>query len=265
MPFTFSHPAAVLPIHSRFKKWIPLSALVIGGLVPDAAYYLPMPEHFKQNSHTLLGTFSSSLPVGIFFLLIFYWLAGPVVFLLPSPHRDALQSRLKPPPASIQQALLAALGIVIGAWSHVLWDSCTHAKGWIVRQTPLLRNMLFGNTIPGYQVVQYLSTILGVWVLLYSYTKWMKAAGFRVWTWPRPCWRFHLWLTVVFACLVAAVIESHAIHVVASGHFPQSRHFVLVLLTSFVRNMLIALCTVSIGTKMLLLYSSQQPHLKTPP
>src|SRR5277367_5096090 len=111
MPFTFSHPAAVLPIHSRFKKWILLSALVIGGLVPDAAYYLPMPEHFKQNSHTLLGTFSSSLPVGI---------------LLPSPHRDALQSRLKPPPASIQQALLAALGIVIGAWSHVLWDSCTH-------------------------------------------------------------------------------------------------------------------------------------------
>src|SRR5450631_2612712 len=102
MPFTFSHPAAVLPVHSGFKKWIPLSALVIGSLIPDAAYYLPMPEHFKQNSHTLLGTFSSSLPVGIFVLFIFYWIAAPAAFLLPSPHRDALQSKLTPRPASIQ-------------------------------------------------------------------------------------------------------------------------------------------------------------------
>ena len=64
MPFTFSHPAAILPIHSRFKNWIPLSALVIGSLVPDAAYYLPTPEHFRTHSHTLLGTFSTSLPFG---------------------------------------------------------------------------------------------------------------------------------------------------------------------------------------------------------
>src|ERR1700722_20195529 len=95
MPFKFAHPAAVLPIHSRLKKWIPLSALVIGSLVPDAAYYLPMPEHFKHNSHSLLGTFSSSLPLGIFIWLVFYWLAAPVVCLLPSPHRDALRSKLR--------------------------------------------------------------------------------------------------------------------------------------------------------------------------
>jgi len=265
MPFTFSHPAAVLPIHSRFKKWIPLSALVIGSLVPDAAYYLPMPEHFKQNSHTLLGTFSSSLPVGIFFWLIFYWLAAPAVFLLPSPHRDALQSKLKPAQVSIQQALVVALGIVFGAWSHVLWDSCTHAKGWVVRQTPLLRDPLFGNAILGYQVVQYLSTILGLCVLLYAYDKWMKASGFRLWTWRGFCWRCHLWLGVVVTCLVAAIIESHTIHAIASASFLYNRHFGFVFLTGFARDMLIALCTVSIGAKMLGLCSSHEPYLKTPP
>src|SRR5271154_5079705 len=130
MPFTFSHPAAVLPVQSRFKNWIPLSALVIGSLVPDAAYYLPRPEHFKQNSHTLLGTFSSSLPAGFFVWLVFYWFAAPVVFLLPDPHREAIRSQLEPRLASVQQALGVTSGILIGAWSHVLWDSFTHERGW---------------------------------------------------------------------------------------------------------------------------------------
>src|SRR6266478_1513048 len=97
MPFTFSHPAAVLPIHSKLKKWTSLPALVIGSLIPDAEYYLPMPEHFKQNAHTLLGTFSSSFPVGILALLIFYWIRSEAVFLMPNPHRLALQSRMKAP------------------------------------------------------------------------------------------------------------------------------------------------------------------------
>src|ERR1700721_4280007 len=96
MQFSFSHPAAVLPVHSRFKNWIPLSALVIGSLVPDAEYYLPMPEHFRNHSHTLLGTFSTSLPLGILLWLVFYWPALSAVYFLPSPHRAATAPQLNP-------------------------------------------------------------------------------------------------------------------------------------------------------------------------
>src|ERR1700678_3162468 len=145
MPFTFSHPAAVLPIHFRLKTWIPLSALVIGSLVPDAAYYLPMPEHFKQNSHTLLGTFSSSLPAGVLLWLIFYWLAAPATFLLPAPDRDVIGAALTHRLTSVPDVLGVVSGILLGAWTHVLWDSFTHQRGWIVRHTPLLQRALFGN------------------------------------------------------------------------------------------------------------------------
>jgi hypothetical protein len=249
MAFTFSHPAAVLPIHSVLKKWIPFSALVVGSMVPDAAYYLPMPEHFKRHSHTLLGTFSTSLPAGILVLLIFYWAAATVVFLLPSPHREALQPELKPPPATMVQALLVALGIVIGAWTHVLWDSCTHSNGWIVRHTPLLQRDYFGEMITGYSFMQYLTSAIGLGVLLYAYDSWMKASGVRPWAWRKPDWRVYLCLGVLVSCFVAATIESHTVQAIVNGSFLHSRHFGLVFITSFVRDMLIAVCAVVIVAK----------------
>ncbi len=250
MPFTFSHPAAVLPIHARFKKWIPLSALVVGSMVPDAAYYLPMPEHFKRHSHSLLGTFSTSLPLGILALLVFYWMAAPVVSLLPSPHREALHSELKPPPGSIMQALLVAVGIVVGAWTHVLWDSFTHRAGWIVTNSPMLQRRFLGDVIAGYNVLQYLFTVLGLGVLLYAYHRWMKASGFQPWVWRKPGWRLYLWVGVLVMCFTAAIVESRTIQAIASESYLYSKHFGLVFITSFVRDMLIAVFAVAVGAKL---------------
>jgi Domain of unknown function (DUF4184) len=250
MAFTFSHPAAVLPLRAVFKKWIPFSALVVGSMVPDAAYYLPIPEHYRRHSHTLLGTFSTSLPAGILVLLIFYWAAATVVFLLPSPHREALEAELKPPPATIAQALLVALGVVLGAWTHVVWDSCTHSDGWIVRRTPLLERWYFGRLTTGYNFMQYLTSAIGFCVLVYAYDRWMKASGFRPWAWRKPGWRVYLWLGVLVSCFVAATIESRVIQVIVSGLFLHSRHWGLVFITSFVRDILIAFCVVVIGAKI---------------
>jgi hypothetical protein len=247
MPFTFSHPAAVLPIHSRLTNSIPLSALVIGSLVPDAAYYLPMREHFKQNSHTLLGTFSSSLPVGILMWLLFYWLAAPVTFLLPAPHRQVIAPELTRRVTSLPQALGVVCGILLGAWSHVLWDSFTHDRGWIVRHTPLLQVALFGNTVPVYKALQYLSSVFGLCVLLYAYNKWIKASGVRWGIWRRPCWRLCLWLGVALICLVAAAIEGHGITAITNLYFLHRGHWALEFFAIFVRNALIALCAVSIA------------------
>ena len=267
MPFTFSHPAAVLPIPSRFKNWIPLSALVIGSLVPDAAYYLPMPEHFRTYSHTLLGTFSTSVPFGIVVWLIFDWLAPSAVFLLPSPHREAIAPQLKPRLASIPQALGVASGVLIGAWSHVLWDSFTHTRGWFVRHVPLLQRRLFGNGMPAYKSLQYFSTVLGLCVLFYVYNKWIKTSGYQLWIWRKPGWRFYLWVGVVVICLVAAAIEGHAISAFKYVYFYQTGNPAILFVTSFVRDFLIALCAVAIAAKLsktLGYGAARQPQPKTP-
>jgi hypothetical protein len=267
MPFTFSHPAAVLPIPSRFKNWIPLSALVIGSLVPDAAYYLPMPEHFRTYSHTLLGTFSTSVPFGIVVWLIFDWLAPSAVFLLPSPHREAIAPQLKPRLASIPQALGVALGVLIGAWSHVLWDSFTHTRGWFVRHVPLLQRRLFGNGMPAYKSLQYFSTVLGLCVLFYVYNKWIKTSGYQLWIWRKPGRRFYLWVGVVVICLVAAAIEGHAISAFKYVYFYQTGNPAILFVTSFVRDFLIALCAVAIAAKLsktLGYGAARQPQPKTP-
>jgi hypothetical protein len=265
MPFTFSHPAAILPIHSRVKHWIPLSALVIGSLMPDAAYYLPMPEHFKQSSHTLLGTFSSSLPVGVLVWLIFYWLAAPAAFLLPAPHREAVGPQPTRRLASIPQAFGVVLGILLGAWSHVLWDSFTHEQGWIVSHTPLLQRTLVGRRLPLYSALQYLTSLLGLWVLLYAYNKWMKASGLRLRQWRAPGWRFYLWLGVAAVCLVAAAIEGHGINAVTNLYFRHRGHLALDFFTIFVRDALIAVCAVSIGAKLLGFGASREPHAEITP
>jgi hypothetical protein len=264
MPFTFSHPAAILPIHSRFKNWIPLSALVIGALVPDAAYYLPTPEHFRNHSHTLLGTFSTSLPFGICVWLIFYWLAPSAVFLLPSPHREAIGPQLKSRLASVPQALGVALGVLIGAWSHVLWDSFTHIRGWFVKHSPLLQRPIFGTGIATYKGLQIVSSVFGLWVLFYVYNKWLKDSGYQLWIWRKPGWRIYLWFGVAVICLVAAGIEGHAITAIKNLYFEHTGFWALRFFSSFVRDFLIALCATAIAAKTLGYAASRQPQPQTP-
>ena len=61
MPFTGSHPAAILPL----LRWsLPGSALVMGSIAPDMPMLLPIPAvvHF---AHTLLGLLTIDLAIGV--------------------------------------------------------------------------------------------------------------------------------------------------------------------------------------------------------
>ncbi|HSJ98772.1 MAG TPA: DUF4184 family protein, partial [Myxococcota bacterium] len=60
------------------------------------------------------------------------------------------------------------LAIVLGAMTHLAWDSFTHGDGWIVRRAPALQVHL--ATLGGYEVfvfkvLQHGSTIVGAGVL----------------------------------------------------------------------------------------------------
>src|SRR5580765_7324040 len=70
MPFTFSHPALVLPlIKARLK--LSATGLIIGSMIPDFEYFIRMTDISKY-SHTLTGIFWFDIPLALFVCFIYH-------------------------------------------------------------------------------------------------------------------------------------------------------------------------------------------------
>ena len=177
MPWTFAHPAAVLPLRRLAPKYLNLPALVCGALAPDAGYYFGRFD-IASFAHTAVGSVLAGVPIGLLGLLLFHAIREPLWFLLPQPHRSAMEPLLRPsPPRGFVFLLIAALSVLVGVWTHNVWDSFTHDDGWIVSRVPALRNPMLSLGLQDfliYNVLQHLSTVGGVAVLLVSYRAWLR-------------------------------------------------------------------------------------------
>jgi hypothetical protein len=177
MPFTLSHPAAAVPFA---KRGLPLSALVVGSLSPDFLYFFRLSTS-ESFGHSIPGILLFDVPVGLAILWIFHHiLKYPLIMLLPGNH----QRRLLPVAhgfrfGPFRQFWLIILGLVIGAVTHIVWDSFTHEKRWIVQHSLLLSATLletpYGD-LKVYKLLQHGSTLLGAGLLIYWYSQWFRAA-----------------------------------------------------------------------------------------
>ncbi|HLA72143.1 MAG TPA: DUF4184 family protein [Steroidobacteraceae bacterium] len=167
MPFTISHAAAVLPLRRFTKGALPLAALMIGSMSPDFSYFLPGDLAFLP-THTLAGLFWFCWPAGLAAWLLFvHVLEAPTLALLPEPWR----TRITPSDSRITLANIAfaSVAVLIGAVTHVIWDSFTHRYSPVTDALPLLRISLFkiGWThIYVYKFLQHLSSVVGMVALL---------------------------------------------------------------------------------------------------
>lgn len=171
MPFTISHVVAVLPLTTpRLARWFPPSALVIGSMVPDVPLLAPYLGSYAWSHDLLIGPITYDLVVGLaVFALWTYALRRPLTDLAP----PGLRTRLSPERAVRGRVWLrAGLSIVIGAYTHVLWDSFTHANRWGVRQIPAL-SQLWGP-LPGFKWLQYACGIGGLIVLGWWLVRWWR-------------------------------------------------------------------------------------------
>jgi hypothetical protein len=177
MPCTFSHPLAVLPFRRFCPERLNFTALMIGSLSPDFAYYVRQ-FPIARFAHTILGTVVVCLPTGLVLLAIFYLIRRPLCFLLPQPHRAALMPFTEGPlDIGIRGFLVAAVSLLIGAWSHTIWDSFTHEGAWSVRQFAFLRYPILqvGDIdLPVSYVLQQISTIGGGVGLAVFYVSWLR-------------------------------------------------------------------------------------------
>lgn len=175
MPFTFTHPAIILPLTYLPRKWFSFTGLVIGSLTPDFEYFLRM--RVKSNySHTLEGIILFDLPLGLLLAFTFHNIVRNSLF-------DNLPTFLKSRFSTFKQFdwnrffcknwLIVIISILIGTASHLFWDSFTHNHGYFVEAIPSLTNTIniFGGQIPIFKILQHSSTLIGALVIALAFYK----------------------------------------------------------------------------------------------
>ncbi len=164
MPFTPSHVAAILPLRGRAGVGLPLAALAAGSLSPDLPYFLPIPDWrvVSPLPHSLMGILTWDLLFGLVMWTAWRLGAGPLHDLAP----DAIRRRWRPAgwPTTVGAAAMVVLALLIGAGTHVLWDSFTHAGRFGTLRFPILNTLIETpfRTLPAYRWLQYLSGVFGL-------------------------------------------------------------------------------------------------------
>ncbi|MFD9129816.1 DUF4184 family protein [Kitasatospora sp. NPDC059571] len=171
MPFTFSHPLAVLPLlhHGRARGRLVASALVCGAMAPDLPYFA---GEFAAGRITHAWWGVPTVDVAVTALLVALWhllLRAPLVALLPARWAGAAELLTAPQPGSLRwprpaDAARFALSAAIGAATHVGWDGFTHPGRFGVRLLPALQTVsVLGR--PLYAVLQYGTSAIALAVL----------------------------------------------------------------------------------------------------
>ncbi|CAN5591218.1 DUF4184 family protein [soil metagenome] len=170
MPFTFSHPAIVLPLNYISDRWVSLTGLVIGSIVPDFEKFIKM-EPGNTFSHTWFGIFWFNLPLAIILTFVFHQVVrNPLINNLPAFFRKRLyrytnfywKQRFK------KHYVVVTISIIIGAASHIIWDRLTYEEGYVIQRVPLVLNFFETFNIYFYNVLDIISSGIGAIIIFYT-------------------------------------------------------------------------------------------------
>ena len=156
---TLSHPAAVVPLRAL---GLPMSAMVIGSMVPDIPVFLRWQLGYDV-SHGLLGVATVDVVATLLVLAVWFaFVRDAVVDLSPSYVRARLAPHAR---LTRRQWLLAPLAAGLGALTHTGWDAFTHYGRWGPEHIVWLRQM-YGD-LPGLKWAQYISGVVGLIVVAF--------------------------------------------------------------------------------------------------
>ena len=171
MPFTFSHPAIVLPF-CKIKK-IPLSitGLVMGSMVPDFEFLLRLKET-NVFAHRFPGILTFSVPFGILLSFIFHHIfRNTIIIHLPRYFRLKFTVFLSFNWTGYfkKHYGLFLISLCIGIASHLFLDAFTHEDGIFVLMNVAFYQTLtvFNQPLPVYVVLQLASSVVGALYVLW--------------------------------------------------------------------------------------------------
>jgi hypothetical protein len=197
MPFPLAHPAAILPLRRFCPRYLNFPALVIGSLCPDLGYFSG-PYHLDSFSHRFLaGSFGFCLPVGLFLFLVLQLVRSSVVGISPAAFRERLAPVCQ---RSFGSLFSVVVSLLIGAWTHLLFDSTTHQDGWLAKHFCSLQRFSPSGGLHRLCDFLYVGwTFSGVLWLALCYQRWLEKGRGR----PAPT---TAWLQWVSALLLASLI-----------------------------------------------------------
>lgn len=170
MPFTFSHVAAVLPLlRGRPSRWS-ATGLIIGSIVPDFEKFLRLSAH-NGHSHSWASLFYFSCPMAVGLAFLFHGVVrNPLLAHLPTGlhRRLARFGRFQWPPYFRRHYGRVLASVLLGASTHLVWDSFTHRTGELVALWPFLKTPWHVGTLwaPVFVVANLLSSVAGLWLVL---------------------------------------------------------------------------------------------------
>ncbi|MFD0902068.1 DUF4184 family protein [Actinomadura sediminis] len=155
MPFTLSHPAAVLPL---MRGPLVPSALVIGSMAPDVPYFFFLME-LRGATHRAHGVVTVDVLIGLAVFAVWHLLwKRPLAALAPGRLRRRL-----PVDAPVRWGW-AVPSVAIGAATHVFWDAFTHLNWSFAGELPGLTHSLGGLEV--YRWLQHVSGVAGLAIIL---------------------------------------------------------------------------------------------------
>ena len=143
-------------------------------MAPDYLYFLQL-SHSSRYGHSFPGIFTFSLPAGLAVLFLYHYLFKKPLFSLAPDHlarrvaADDLRYSFWP---ASRFALITA-SVLIGVFTHVIWDDFTHERGLFVTVVPDLK-LYFGLHMPMYAFLQLASTAVGALLLAWAYWRWCR-------------------------------------------------------------------------------------------
>ncbi|QNF32337.1 DUF4184 family protein [Adhaeribacter swui] len=169
MPFTFSHPAIVLPLYYLPRKTRSMTGLVVGSMAPDFEKFFRMSIH-DGFSHTWPAIFYFNLPLAILLSFAFHQVVrDPLIDNLPGflKKRLVLYKGFNWLSYFKAHYLIVVFSILVGVLSHLTWDSFTHPGGRLALMLPFLSNWIevFNHYMLLSTFSDRVSSILGLLVI----------------------------------------------------------------------------------------------------
>ncbi len=177
MPFTFSHPALVIPFLrlQRRYPWLSATGLITGSIAPDCEKFLRL-RLASNHSHTFNSIFYFNCPVALVLAFVFHLLVRkPLLMHLPPALYRRLEQFISFDWTDYfrKYYLGVILSSIVGAMLHLFWDSFTHPSPFVDRIFPLLARPVWvgDEQTPFFYLVGLASSVLGGGLVVWAVWK----------------------------------------------------------------------------------------------